>query len=205
MSRNASRSPRWPIGLWIAQLLVPGLGLAYGLLRWTAAVGLLVLPPILRQRRRDLFQALAAGCAAIFLLCLPALAGFLILVGGGPMGDSVERHYAWGDVASTVWDLVRWPLSLGLTVLAVAVLFRHAPRRHQPGLSWLLFGAGIATALTLSQISGGDISSLQQLKRRRVAVVKGTPAVALARRCIELEPERDFYREQLERFEKGDP
>lgn len=42
--------------------------------------------------------------------------------------------------------------------------------------------AGIATALTLSQISGGDISSLQQLKRRRVAVVKGTPAVALARR-----------------------
>jgi hypothetical protein len=40
-----------------------------------SAVGLLVLPPILRQRRRDLFQALAAGCAAIFLLCLPALAG----------------------------------------------------------------------------------------------------------------------------------
>ncbi|MTK01639.1 YihY/virulence factor BrkB family protein [Micromonospora sp. CP22] len=78
---------------------------------------------------------------------LPALAGFLILVGGGPMGDSVERHYAWGDVASLLWDLVRWPLSLGLTVLAVAVLFRHAPRRHQPGLSWLLFGAGIATAL----------------------------------------------------------
>ena len=27
------------------------------------------------------------------------------------------------------------------------MLFRHAPRRRQPGLSWLLFGAGIATAL----------------------------------------------------------
>ncbi|PID37954.1 MAG: ABC transporter substrate-binding protein [Proteobacteria bacterium] len=42
--------------------------------------------------------------------------------------------------------------------------------------------AGIATALTLSQISNGDISTLKQVKRRRVAVVKGTPAVALARR-----------------------
>jgi uncharacterized BrkB/YihY/UPF0761 family membrane protein len=45
------------------------------------------------------------------------------------------------------WEVGRWPLSLGLTVLAVAVLFRHAPRRRQPGLSWLFFGAGIATAL----------------------------------------------------------
>ncbi|RLP86824.1 YihY/virulence factor BrkB family protein [Micromonospora sp. CV4] len=78
---------------------------------------------------------------------LPALAGFLILVGGGAVGDSVREHYEWGDVAGSIWTVVRFPLSLALTVLAVAVLFRHAPRRRQPGLSWLLFGAGIATAL----------------------------------------------------------
>ncbi|MFD1084808.1 YihY/virulence factor BrkB family protein [Micromonospora andamanensis] len=95
--------------------------------------------PALWKYLRAAVLAVSAG--------LPALAGFLILVGGGPMGDSVERHYAWGDAASTVWDVVRWPLSLGLTVVAVAVLFRHAPRRRQPGLSWLLFGAGIATVL----------------------------------------------------------
>lgn len=78
---------------------------------------------------------------------VPALTGFLILVGGGPMGDSVQRHYAWGQGVHGIWDVVRWPLSLALTVLAVAVLFRHAPRRRQPGLSWLFFGAGIATVL----------------------------------------------------------
>jgi YihY family inner membrane protein len=78
---------------------------------------------------------------------VPALIGFLILVGGGAMGDSVQRHYEWGGAANAAWDVVRWPLSLGLTVLAVAVLFRHAPRRNQPGLSWLFFGAGIATVL----------------------------------------------------------
>jgi uncharacterized BrkB/YihY/UPF0761 family membrane protein len=38
-------------------------------------------------------------------------------------------------------------VSLGLTVVTVSVLFRYAPRRHQPGLSWLLVGAGLATAL----------------------------------------------------------
>ncbi|MFF5052726.1 YihY/virulence factor BrkB family protein [Micromonospora sp. NPDC000663] len=95
--------------------------------------------PALGKYLRAAVLAVTAG--------LPALAGFLILVGGGAMGDSVREHYEWGDVAQGIWDAVRFPLSLGLTVLAVAVLFRHAPRRRQPGLSWLLFGAGIATAL----------------------------------------------------------
>ncbi|MGC5288795.1 YihY/virulence factor BrkB family protein [Micromonospora sp. DT231] len=95
--------------------------------------------PALRKYLRAAVLAITAG--------LPALAGFLILVGGGAMGDSVREHYEWGALANGIWDVVRFPLSLGLTVLAVAVLFRHAPRRNQPGLSWLFFGAGIATVL----------------------------------------------------------
>ena len=41
---------------------------------WCAAC-LLILPPVFRWKRRDGSQALAAACAAVFLLCLPALAG----------------------------------------------------------------------------------------------------------------------------------
>ncbi|WP_329008062.1 YihY/virulence factor BrkB family protein [Micromonospora rifamycinica] len=96
--------------------------------------------------RPALWKYLRAAALAV-VAGLPALAGFLILVGGGAMGESVQRHYEWGDLAAGVWEVVRWPLSLVLTVVAVAVIFRHAPRRKQPGLSWLFFGAGIATAL----------------------------------------------------------
>jgi YihY family inner membrane protein len=87
--------------------------------------------------------------AAVLAICagVPALLGFLILVGGGPLGAAVQRYYEWGAVLNYTWGIVRWPLSLGLTVFAVAVLFRHAPRRRQPGLSWLFFGAGITTVL----------------------------------------------------------
>ncbi|WP_174535367.1 YihY/virulence factor BrkB family protein [Micromonospora chalcea] len=95
--------------------------------------------PALAKYLRATVLAVIAG--------VPALAGFLILVGGRAMGESVRRHYAWGDAAMAGWDVIRWPLSLGLTVLAVAVLFRHAPRRRQPGLSWLVFGASIAIAI----------------------------------------------------------
>jgi YihY family inner membrane protein len=77
----------------------------------------------------------------------PALAGFVVLVGGGALGESAQRWYGWGDAVDLVWDVARWPLSLALTVFSVAVLFRYAPRRRQPGLSWLLFGAALATGL----------------------------------------------------------
>jgi YihY family inner membrane protein len=78
---------------------------------------------------------------------VPALFGFLLLVAGRPFGDAAERHWGWEGEVRVAWDFVRWPLSLVLTVIAVALLFRYAPRRHQPGLSWLVFGAVAATVL----------------------------------------------------------
>jgi len=95
--------------------------------------------PALAKYARALVLALVAG--------VPALVGFLALVAGRPLGLSVQRHVGWGDTAAGIWAVARWPLSLGMTVLAVGLLFRHAPRRRQPGLSWILYGAALATAL----------------------------------------------------------
>jgi YihY family inner membrane protein len=95
--------------------------------------------PALHKYARATVLALGAG--------LPALAGFLVLVGGGPLGDALQRHTRWGEAAHLTWDIVRWPIGLAATVLAVGLLFRFAPRRNQPGLTWLLFGAGLSLAL----------------------------------------------------------
>jgi YihY family inner membrane protein len=78
---------------------------------------------------------------------LPALFGFLILVAGHAVGMSLSDHYGWSDGALTAFALVRWPVSLLLIVFAVGLLFRYSPRRNQPALSWLLFGAALSTAL----------------------------------------------------------
>ena len=59
-----------------------------------------------------------------------------------------RRGTAAGAAAlRTAWDWVRWPLSLVLIVFAVGLLFEQSPRRKQPALSWLLFGAAVATVL----------------------------------------------------------
>ena len=69
--------------------------------------------------------------------------GLLLIVAGQPFGDALEAVYRWGDVAETVFDILRWPVGLLLLMVAVTVLFRYSPRRQQPGLSWLAVGAAV--------------------------------------------------------------
>jgi YihY family inner membrane protein len=95
--------------------------------------------PTLRKYLQALLLLVVAG--------LPALASFLLLVAGGAIGASMRRWYHWDPAALTAWNIARWPVSLGLTVVTVSLLFRYAPRRRQPGLSWLMVGAGLATVL----------------------------------------------------------
>jgi YihY family inner membrane protein len=86
--------------------------------------------------------------------------GLLCIVAGDAFGEAVEQVYRWGDVAETVWDVLRWPLGLGALFAAVTALFRYAPRRRQPGLSWLAVGAGVTLLgwLVVSGLLGGYIS-----------------------------------------------
>lgn len=97
--------------------------------------------PALRKYARALLLALTAGSAAF--------GGFLLMVAGEPFGDAIEQTYHWGGAAETAWDWLRWPVGLALTVTAVALMFEWAPRRRQPGASWLAVGAGLSVLLWL--------------------------------------------------------
>jgi YihY family inner membrane protein len=68
---------------------------------------------------------------------------FMLIVGG----TDVARATGLTGVVKSVWTLLRWPLSIAFVVVAFALLFRAAPRRHQPSWSWLAVGSGVAVAL----------------------------------------------------------
>jgi YihY family inner membrane protein len=82
----------------------------------------------------------AAGLAATAGLLAAASFGALAL--GRGIGDSISH-----DAAGTAWNVVRWPLAIGLSMASIALLFRLAPRRRQPAWSWLAFGATVAVGL----------------------------------------------------------
>lgn len=99
------------------------------------------------ERDRPAFAKYVRATILAFVAGLPALFGFLLLVAGRAAGDSMAAHFGWGGGLRVAWDVVRWPLSLVLIVFAVGLLFEKSPRRRQPALSWLLFGAAVATVL----------------------------------------------------------
>jgi uncharacterized BrkB/YihY/UPF0761 family membrane protein len=70
------------------------------------------------------------------------LASFAALALGRAIGSSLSSHST-----SVVWSVVRWPLALAVLGAAIALLFNWSPRRHQPGWSWLAFGAIVSVAL----------------------------------------------------------
>jgi YihY family inner membrane protein len=83
------------------------------------------------------------------VLAVPVGLAFLLLVAGGSFAEAMRVSYGWSDDTVDVWNAVRWPIGLVLLVFTVAVLLDHAPRRRQPGLSWLALGAGLAVLLTM--------------------------------------------------------
>jgi YihY family inner membrane protein len=105
--------------------------------------------PALRKYARAAVLTATAGAAMAV--------GLLLIVAGEPFGDAVEEVYHWGGAAETAFDVVRWPVGLAALVVAVTVLFRHAPRRRQPGLSWLAVGAAVTV---LAWLAGSGLLAL---------------------------------------------
>ena len=95
--------------------------------------------PLARKYGRALAMALTAG--------LSAMLGFLILVAGGAMTDSLAAVYHWDAAARTAADIGRWPVGALLAWASFTVLFARSPRRQQPGYSWLAVGAGVSLVL----------------------------------------------------------
>jgi YihY family inner membrane protein len=84
--------------------------------------------------------------ATAFLLAATVgvlLTGAALVVGAG---HSVAAGFGLRDEAETVWSIVRWPVGLAGAFVAVAVLFRLAPRRRLGGRA-VLAGAAVAVAL----------------------------------------------------------
>ena len=89
------------------------------------------------SRRYGLALTLAV---TVELMLMVALA---VIVAGGSIGEGSD-----GAAADPgMWSIVRWPVGVGLVAVAMTIIFRVVPDRHQPGFSWLLSGTVVAAAV----------------------------------------------------------
>jgi YihY family inner membrane protein len=87
--------------------------------------------PTLEKYTRAFLLAFTCGALAAI--------AFVALAWGRDLGDQIDNH-----VLSTTWSWARWPLAVGLIAVAVTLLFRWCPRRHQPSLSWMAYGSTVS-------------------------------------------------------------
>ncbi|MEP6757863.1 MAG: YihY/virulence factor BrkB family protein [Actinomycetota bacterium] len=100
--------------------------------------------PTMHKYVRAVLLALSAGLVLVVAVVALAL--------GRDIGASIGS-----PTVATIWSIVRWPLALVLLGMGTALLFRHAPKRHQPGWSWLAFGAAVSVVLLLLVTVGLDV------------------------------------------------
>ncbi|MFF3311173.1 YihY/virulence factor BrkB family protein [Streptomyces sp. NPDC002952] len=135
-------------GVWSAVAM--WVGLAFAVLNLASAMGQVERGanriygierdrPFLRKYGRSLLLALAAG--------MPMVLGFLVLVAGEAVGDSVVEALGLRGDSLDWWSAIQVPVGIALAWVASAVIFRWAPRRDQPGYTWLAFGSAVHLVL----------------------------------------------------------
>ena len=80
----------------------------------------------------------------------------VILVVSGPVADAVGSALGLGDVATTVWSILKWPVLVFIVVLMVAILYYATPNAKQPKFRWISLGSLLAIlVLALATIAFG--------------------------------------------------
>ena len=84
---------------------------------------------------------------AMLLLTVVVVLAAATLVGlvvSGPVAGAIGNAIGLGATAVTVWNIVKWPVILGVVVLIVALLYWGTPNVRQPRFRWISVGAALA-------------------------------------------------------------
>jgi membrane protein len=92
--------------------------------------------PIWKLRPLQLVLTLAG-------LVMAAAVAFMLAV-SGPVAKSLGNLIGAGDLAVTLWTILRWPVMLIFVVGGVAILYYASPNIRQPRFRWISVGAALA-------------------------------------------------------------
>ncbi|MYS08785.1 hypothetical protein GTW71_20585, partial [Streptomyces sp. SID6041] len=102
------------------------------------------------ERDRPFLHKYVRGLVMAALAGLPLGLSFVVTVLGSDLTHSFAEVYRFGPDTVRAWEILRWPIGIILAILATSAIFRLAPRRAQPGYTWLAFGAVVYLILWLT-------------------------------------------------------
>jgi len=95
--------------------------------------------PIWKLRPALLLITVVLVVIAVVIVAAVVLSGGVARSIGGTVGLS--------DATVTVWNILKWPVIVGLVVVAIAILYQWTPNVRQPKFRWVSLGAVVAVVV----------------------------------------------------------
>ena len=91
---------------------------------------------------------LISVCLTIALAVL-ILAALAIVLLGGTIGEAVAARYGFGDLFTTLWKIVQWPIALVFVLTTFNLIYNFAPDLRRGERNWTTPGAFVGVGLWL--------------------------------------------------------
>lgn len=93
---------------------------------------------------RPIWKLRPAMLLLTVVLVVLAAVVLLALVLTGPVADTIGNRIGIGSTGLLIFDIVKWPVLLGVVIVIVALLYYATPNVKQPKFRWISIGAALA-------------------------------------------------------------
>jgi membrane protein len=130
--------------------------LSFGLLAalWAASNGMGAISQTLntaynvRETRPWWKVRLISVCLTVALAIL-ILAALAIVLYGGSIGEALAARYGFGNLFTTVWSIIQWPVALVFVLTTFNLIYNFAPNLSSQARSWMTPGSFVGVGFWL--------------------------------------------------------
>ena len=131
--------------------------LSFGLLAalWAASNGMGAISDTLNmayevKERRPWWKVRLISIFLTIALAILILAALAIILYGGNIGEALAMRYGFGNVFTTVWTIVQWPIALAFVLTTFNLIYNFAPNIPWRSRRWITPGAFVGVGLWLA-------------------------------------------------------
>jgi len=130
--------------------------LSFGLLAalWAASNGMGAISQTLNtaydvRETRPWWKVRVISVCLTIALAILILAALAIVLYGGSIGEALADRYGFGNVFTSVWTLIQWPVALIFVLTTFNLIYNFAPSLSRQARSWITPGAFVGVGLWL--------------------------------------------------------
>ncbi|MBF4576798.1 YihY/virulence factor BrkB family protein [Frondihabitans sp. VKM Ac-2883] len=147
IGQSAADALRPPL-ISLLSLSVPGVSLGVGLFLtlwslsgYASAFGraLNMIYGVQEGRRFAKFRLEMLLLSAVMMVLFAAIAAILLITPS--IAEAIGAQFRFGGLLVLLWNILKWPVLVGIVVLTIALLYYFSPNVKHPRVRWVSYGA----------------------------------------------------------------